>query len=163
MKKRLIALTLLAIFVTSQVLIAAPLQITSAVAERLSDKTYVSEEIISATEFDINTDVIDEMFFNAEDVSEQAGLLAIKTICSNEKLSGSDPWVAWALSLIPYFTGIAGIHRLYLGAGAGVFLAYFFTFGGCGFVSLIDTIILLIGALEGDVSKYEGSKKCFMW
>lgn len=58
-------------------------------------------------------------------------------------------------------TGVTGIHRVYLGTAAYVPVVYVGTLGGClGILPFIDFVVLLI---EKDISKYEGSRKIFMW
>lgn len=80
-----------------------------------------------------------------------------------ENVSGEkNPWVAWGLTFTAS-VGICGIHRLYLGTSTGVFIAYLCTIGGCGIVQTIDWIVLLIGAINDDISKYIDNPKLFMF
>lgn len=74
-----------------------------------------------------------------------------------------DAWVAFALSMVFYVTGISGLQRLYLGTDAGVFIAYLLTGGGCGIIQFVDTVVLFLGAMEDDISKYVDNRKLFMW
>lgn len=58
-------------------------------------------------------------------------------------------------------TGVTGIHRVYLGTAAYVPVVYVGTLGGClGILPFIDFVVLLV---EKDISRYEGSRKIFMW
>lgn len=58
-------------------------------------------------------------------------------------------------------TGVTGIHRVYLGTAAYVPVVYVGTLGGClGILPFIDFVVILI---EKDISKYQGSRKIFMW
>lgn len=71
-----------------------------------------------------------------------------------------NPWVAFAVC---YFVGALGIHRLYLGTKTIVFIAYLCTGGIFGIAYVIDAIVLLIGAINDDISKYVDNEKLFMW
>lgn len=58
-------------------------------------------------------------------------------------------------------TGVTGIHRVYLGTAAYIPVVYVGTLGGClGILPFIDFVVILI---EKDVSKFQGSRKIFMW
>jgi TM2 domain-containing membrane protein YozV len=71
------------------------------------------------------------------------------------------PVVAFILS---WFLGPFAIHRVYLGGTAVLIPAYIFTcFGIFGIVPLVDWIVLLIGLVNDDISKYEDNDKFFMW
>ena len=59
--------------------------------------------------------------------------------------------------------GICGIHRLYLGTEILTFVGYLCTIGGCGILQTVDWILLLIGAINDDIRKYENNSKFFMW
>jgi TM2 domain-containing membrane protein YozV len=88
---------------------------------------------------------------------------AIPSGVSNEaKVSGSsNAVVAFVLCL---FLGSLGIHRFYLGTATMTGIGYILTCGGIfGIVPFIDWIVLLVGAIQGDVSKYEDNTKFFMW
>ena len=70
-------------------------------------------------------------------------------------------WVAFALSWV---IGWTGIHRVYLGGKGSLILIYIITCGGIfGIVPLIDWIVLLVGAIKGDISQFVGNDKFFMW
>ena len=81
------------------------------------------------------------------------------------KESEKSAWAAFALCITGFVTGITGLHRLYLGSDAGVFLIYFCTGGGFGILQTVDAIMLFVRAVEndGDVSPYVNSNKLFMW
>ena len=88
---------------------------------------------------------------------------AIPSGVSNEaKVSGSsNAVVAFVLC---WFLGTLGIHRFYLGTATMTGIGYILTCGGIfGIVPFIDWIVLLVGAIQGDVSKYEDNTKFFMW
>ncbi len=42
-------------------------------------------------------------------------------------------------------------------------VGYILTLGGCGIVQLVDWVVLLIGAANNDIGKYEDNTKFFMW
>ena len=73
---------------------------------------------------------------------------------------GDSPIVAW---LICWFLGSLGIHRLYMGTKTLTVVGYILTAGGCGIVSFIDWIMLLIGVINNDIRKYVNNPKYFMW
>jgi TM2 domain-containing membrane protein YozV len=72
-----------------------------------------------------------------------------------------NPWVAFALSWV---LGGIGVHRVYLGGKGSLILIYFITCGGIfGIVPLIDWIVLLVGAIKGDISEFVNNDAFFMW
>lgn len=73
---------------------------------------------------------------------------------------GKNPWVAFALAFV---LGQLGVHRFYMGTAVLTGIGYILTLGGCGVVAFVDWIVLLIGAIEKDISKYEDNTKFFMW
>jgi TM2 domain-containing membrane protein YozV len=88
---------------------------------------------------------------------------ALPSGVNNEaKVSGSsNGWLAFALAFI---IGGLGIHRFYLGTATLTGIGYILTCGGIfGIVPFVDWIVLLVGAIQGDVSKYEDNTKFFMW
>ena len=118
----------------------------------------------------INDDAVDAAFASATEMvmpmvaasTMNPAVPAGKIISFGE--DEKDKWIAWALTFTVSF-GICGIHRIYLGTSAGVFIGYLLTGGGCGIVQTIDWIVLLIAAVdeESDISKYVNSTKFFMW
>lgn len=105
---------------------------------------------------------IDAMVDNAVEVSilNAASPLAIHN--STASLSaGSDPWVAFLLSWV---VGWCGVHRHYLGTSDHMWALYLFTCGGIfGIVTFVDWVVLLLGAIDDDVSKYANNSKFLMW
>jgi hypothetical protein len=68
----------------------------------------------------------------------------------------------WIAVVLDFFLGGIAIHRVYLGGTPVLILGYLFTFGGIfGLVPLIDFVVLIVES--GDISKYVGSNKFFMW
>ena len=108
---------------------------------------------------------VDNMFAQAE----QVDFLALNTMSpldvngiqgSQLYLREKTPAVAFVLA---WFLGPLGIHRAYLGTTTGVIVGYILTLGGCGIIAFVDWIVLLIGVIEDDISKYIDNPKFFMW
>lgn len=110
------------------------------------DEAVVEQMFASAVHFDLN---------GVDDIN------AFTTI--DASVAAKNPWVALALNTVAYFTGICGIHRLYLGTKTTTFVIYLCTGGGCGIVQAIDWVYLLIGALNEDIRKFENNDKFIMF
>lgn len=65
--------------------------------------------------------------------------------------------------IICWFLGNLGIHRLYLGTATLTFIGYICTLGGFGILACGDWIVLLIGILNDDISKYVDNPALIMW
>lgn len=111
----------------------------------------------------VNEAAVEQMFINADqlNIDGYADLSSFTAI--DATVAAKNPWVALALNTVAYFTGICGIHRLYLGSKTTIFLLYFCTGGGCGIVQAIDWVLLLMGALNEDIRKYENNDKFIMF
>lgn len=73
----------------------------------------------------------------------------------------ANPWGAWAIC---WFLGEFGIHRHYMGTSKPMWLYYTLTCGGIfGVVVLVDWVVLLIGAIQNDISAYCNNDSFFMW
>ena len=69
-----------------------------------------------------------------------------------------------AALVLNFFLGGFGIHRHYMGTAPGMWALYTFTLGGIfGVVPFIDFIMLIIGVVDNDISKYINNRKFFMW
>ena len=80
---------------------------------------------------------------------------------SLQTVSSANPWGAW---VICWFLGEFGIHRHYLGTSKPMWLYYTLTCGGIfGVVVLVDWVVLLIGAIQDDISAYCNNDSFFMW
>ncbi|SFC82506.1 TM2 domain-containing protein [Flexibacter flexilis DSM 6793] len=116
--------------------------------------------------YTVNDEAVETLFQSGVQVlslaDESATMLDIAGVSNAEtvKASGKNPLVAFLLS---WFLGYLGIHRAYLGTATGVVIGYILTCGGLGIVATIDWIVLLIGVIDDDISKYENNKKFFMW
>jgi len=65
--------------------------------------------------------------------------------------------------ILAWFLGGLGIHRFYLGTKALTGVGYILTCGGFGIVAFVDWVMLLIGLIDDDISKYVDNPKFFMW
>ena len=62
------------------------------------------------------------------------------------------------------FLGGFGVHRHYMGTRPWMWAIYTFTaFGIFGIVPFVDWVMLLIGLVDNDISKYCGNTKFIMW
>lgn len=118
-----------------------------------------------ASMYRLDQAAVDNMFAQAEQadfltMTPLAPLAANSGQGSNLVLQDKQPAVAFVLA---WFLGPLGIHRAYLGTSTGVIIGYILTLGGCGIVAFVDWIVLLIGLIEDDISKYINNPKFFMW
>lgn len=119
---------------------------------------------VSANSYKLDDTSIDIVIANATEISvdqaDAASPLAVQGVNATLK-SNPNPWVAW---LICWVGGEFGIHRYYLGTRNQMWMTYTCTVCGIfGIVPLVDWVVLLIGAIKDDVSKYENNTKFFMW
>ncbi|OWY19836.1 TM2 domain-containing protein [Sphingobacteriales bacterium UPWRP_1] len=89
-------------------------------------------------------------------MTKVAGLNPNMTKVAGDK----NPVVAFILA---WFLGSLGIHRFYLGTKTLTGIGYILTCGGFGIVALVDWVMLLIGLIDDDISKYIDNPKFFMW
>lgn len=72
-----------------------------------------------------------------------------------------NPWGAWAIC---WFLGEFGIHRHYMGTSKPMWLYYTLTCGGIfGVVTVVDWVVLLVGAIQDDISQYCDNDSFIMW
>ncbi len=118
----------------------------------------------SANSYHLDNAAVDQMFANAEVVElnaiENFAPLAETGYADQAFLQEKDPVVAFLLS---WFVGYLGIHRAYLGTSTGTIIGYILTLGGCGIVATIDWVMLLVGLINDDISRYVDNPKFFMW
>jgi TM2 domain-containing membrane protein YozV len=123
--------------------------------------------ILKANEYVINDLAVENLFASVEETQVSLELNAFSnTLIPQDKqmtMGSKNPWVAFALSLAFFIVPIGGIHRFYLGTKTLTGVGYIITLGGCGIVQFVDAVLLLIGAIENDISKYEDNPKFFMW
>ena len=114
-----------------------------------------------ASIYHIDHEAVDQMFAQAEQVdmlamNSMAPMATTTTFVAQEK----DPVIAFILA---WFIGPLGIHRAYLGTSTGTIIGYILTLGGCGIVAFVDWVVLLIGMINNDISKYVDNPRFFMW
>jgi TM2 domain-containing membrane protein YozV len=111
----------------------------------------------------VDEEVIDQMFACAPH-TELKGLEEFTAFTNmNTNNAEKNAWVALALNTVAYFTGVCGIHRVYLGTSTTTFILYLCTGGGCGVVQAIDWIYLLVGVLNEDIKKFENKQQFIMF
>ena len=72
-----------------------------------------------------------------------------------------NPWGAWAIC---WFLGEFGIHRHYMGTSKPMWLYYTLTCGGIfSIVTVVDWVVLLVGAIQDDISQYCDNDSFIMW
>lgn len=128
-----------------------------------------------ASNYKIDNTALDQIFASAEMVTydlsaaqsfdavqtADAATVPFSTAGGQATLASSkEPIVAF---LLAWFLGTLGIHRFYMGTATLTGVGYILTLGGCGIVALIDWIMLLMGVIDKDISKYVNNPKFFMW
>ncbi len=125
----------------------------------------------NVNQYRVNDTQIESMFAQAEQVSlpasldaqgvDMQGFEAISPIVTDvARKSDKNAWVAFAIC---WGVGALGIHRLYLGTNPWVVVGYICSGGGCGVVLTVDWVVLLIGAINNDISDYVDNNAFFMW
>ena len=118
----------------------------------------------SANAYRLDQAEVDKMFAQAEQVDLMAmhsmSPMTTNTSTSMLAVQDKDPVIAFVLAWV---VGPLGIHRAYLGTSTGTIIAYILTAGGCGIVAMVDWIVLLIGLVNDDISKYIDNPSFFMW
>lgn len=116
--------------------------------------------------YKVNDAAVDALFENAIEISSpvmnDAQTLDFSASALSVKAKDVNPVVAWLLTYTSA-VGVCGVHRLYLGTEFIVFVGYFCTVGGCGIIQTVDWVVLLIGLINDDISKYIDNPKFFMW
>lgn len=113
--------------------------------------------------YHLDQNAVDQMFAEAKQVdifSMNSNTLMTSNTTTMLSAQDKDPLTAFLLAI---FLGPLGIHRAYLGTSTGTIIAYIFTGGGCGIVSTIDWIVLLIGLSNKDIEQYIDNPAFFMW
>ena len=123
------------------------------------------------SEYILDNNAIENAFSQAEEISLlDINLFSDKTLdifssvqSNTQALSRSNvnPWAAFALA---FFLGEFGIHRMYLGSTKIMWACYTFSCCGIfGIVPFVDWIVLLVGAIQGDIDHFENNPKFIMW
>lgn len=118
----------------------------------------------SATNYTIDENAIDAMIESAVEVSpavmeSSSAALTDATISFGQ---APTPIVAFILSAIP-FTGWLAIHRMYMGTSPLAVILNIVTGAGFGIVYVVDWVVLLIGVLDNNISRYCGNGRWLMW
>jgi Predicted membrane protein len=130
-----------------------------------------------ADEYEINDSQVDRAIASATEVSTQEinnfASVTLDAMTSGtvnaqssaeatyRRSSRKNPWVAWALC---WALGEFGIHRHYMGTSSGMWALYTCTCGGIfGLVPFVDWIVLLVGAIDGDIGDYCDNTSFLMW
>lgn len=116
----------------------------------------------SANNYVANDAAIDNLVENSVEMVVLADTDALATPAAAAYVSaGKNPVVATVLS---WFLGWCGVHRYYLGTAPWMVLPYLLTGGGFGVVYVIDSVMLLVGALENTIdASYINNEKILMW
>lgn len=115
----------------------------------------------SAANYKVDNNAIDNLIENAEEVYTLD--IAAPAAANLPTVSQKDVNSTTAL-ILNFFLGYFGVHRHYMGTAPGMWALYTFTVGGIfGIVDMIDFIMLIIGVVNNDISKYINNRKFFMW
>lgn len=115
----------------------------------------------SAANYKVDNNAIDNLIENAEEVYTLD--IAAPAAANLPAVSQKEVNSTTAL-ILNFFLGYFGVHRHYLGTAPGMWALYTFTVGGIfGIVDMIDFIMLIIGVVNNDISKYINNRKFFMW
>lgn len=116
--------------------------------------------------YTIDDNAIDQVFAEAAEmqISDMSLFsndgIAMQSV-ANLNTATVNPWGAF---VICWFLGEFGIHRHYMGTSKPMWLYYTLTCGGIfGVVVLVDWVVLLIGAIQDDISAYCNNDSFFMW
>ena len=128
--------------------------------------SFISHSNAKEAPYQVNDKKVDALFAEAQEISgADINTMNLFNGMGAAKVSTANPnaVVATILAMPWLGVGVLGIHRLYLGTETGTFLAYLFTLGGCGVISLVDFIVLVVGLVEEDISQYVDNPKFIMW
>ncbi|OWY21735.1 TM2 domain-containing protein [Sphingobacteriales bacterium UPWRP_1] len=123
----------------------------------------------SVSQFKVNDAQIDQLFGNSQELSTAAAVQFNFSSAGSElgantnttKVAGEKNAVV--AFILAWFLGSLGIHRFYLGTKTLTGVGYILTCGGFGIVAFVDWVMLLIGLIDDDISKYVDNPKFFMW
>lgn len=117
----------------------------------------------NAANYKVDDNAIDALIENAEevfvlDIAEAVPVAANLPTVSQKEVQ---PAVALVLNLL---LGGFGVHRHYMGTAPAMWAIYTFTFGGIfGIVPTVDLVMLIIGTIDNNISRYINNRKFFMW
>lgn len=131
---------------------------------------FVAGNFCYASRFELNEQIIDLAFSAAKELPANSFMVAEIAQATSQAAAETTTFIAAAgdknavvAFVLSWFLGYLGIHRLYLGTKTGTFIAYLLTAGGCGIVAFVDWIMLLMGLIDDDISRYIDNPKFIMW
>lgn len=114
----------------------------------------------SANNYVANDAAIDALVDNSIEMVVEADAVAAPA-AATYVAAGKDPIIATALA---WCLGWCGVHRYYLGTEPWMALPYLLTGGGFGVVYAVDSVLLLLDALENRINgKYINNPRIIMW
>lgn len=117
----------------------------------------------NAANYKVDNNAIDALIENAEEVMVLDVAEAAPAATNLPAVSQKEVQPAVAL-ILNFIVGGFGIHRHYMGTAPGMWALYTFTLGGIfGIVTFVDFIMLIIGTVDNDISRYINNRKFFMW
>jgi hypothetical protein len=129
-------------------------------------KAALSAEISGLNNYKLDDSAVEQMFETSDDVTFSQAVLGFSST-SDQKVKGENTqMIAGIVALASFITGVGvlvPIHRLILGTdnqAAKIIALYCVTISGCGFLLLVDGILLLMDS-SGD--KYIENSKFLMW
>jgi hypothetical protein len=123
-------------------------------------------ELNQISSYKIDDQAVDVLFDTSNDITYVANPLALFMPTQEQVKDEDKQLVAGIIAIAELVLGVGiliPIHRLYLGTGDETFKVvalYCVTLAGCGFITLIDGIMLLS---DSQGSKYIESPKFIMW
>lgn len=123
---------------------------------------FLTVTFANANNYKLNDQAIDNLFASAQNVTfnEDGAIQFPGMSMPNAQLSEKTPVIAFIICTL---VGNLGIHRLYMGTEVLTVIGYICTGGGCGVVVLVDWVMLIVGIIDNDISKYIDNPKFFMW
>ena len=115
--------------------------------------------VASAANYEANDVAIDAAIENAIEVN--AFNFNTETTGATYVAMGNNDIVS---ILLTWFLGWTGIHRMYMGSTAWMWIPYLLTGGGFGIVWTLDIVFELIGLIDGSgLGKYYDNPNILMW
>lgn len=116
----------------------------------------------NAGNYTINDDAVDALIEASVEVSPLE-LMPEAPVPAPASLSSGSASPAAAFILCTFLGGF-GVHRHYMGTRPWMWAIYVITgFGIFGIVPFVDWVMLLIGLVDDDISKYCGNTRFIMW
>lgn len=113
----------------------------------------------SANNYVADDAAIDALVANSTEMVMEADMAA--PAAATYVAAGKNPIVATVLS---WCLGWCGVHRYYLGTEPWMVLPYLLTGGGFGVVYAVDSVLLLVDALENRINgQYINNPRIIMW